>query len=76
MTSNQSVDAEVVIPVQWGAVDPGVEEEFAVHLSQLARYCDVTVVDSSAGPSAVLRRIRWAEHVRVLTPDVRWGRGC
>ena len=75
MTTNQSIDAEVVIPVRWDAVDAAAEHEFTVHLSRLARYCDVTVVDGSAGPGADARRIRWAEHVRVLRPDERWGPG-
>ena len=63
------VGAEVVVPVRWDDVDPEVEADFTRYLAELARYCDVTVVDGSSGPHAAARRARWAEHVRVLSPD-------
>jgi CBS domain-containing protein len=68
----ERIDAEVVVPVRWDDVDPAVEADFDVHLRRLADFCDVTVVDGSQGPYAGLRRARWSEHVRVLTPDPRW----
>ena len=66
------IDAELVVPVRWGAVDPEVERDFEQHLSRTARVCDVTVVDGSVGEDARRRRERWARHVRVLTPDPTW----
>ena len=67
------LDAEVVVPVRWGHVDAKVEADFLAYLARLGRFCDATVVDGSTGPQAALRRARWAEHVRVMTPDSRFG---
>ena len=67
------LDAEVVVPVRWARVGPEVEAEFLAYLAGLGQFCDVTVVDGSTGEHAEQRRARWAQHVRVLTPDPRFG---
>lgn len=69
------LDVEVVVPVRWDEVDPDVERDFTAYLDRLGGLGDVTVVDGSIGGDAERRRARWAESVRVLLPDPRWGRG-
>lgn len=69
------LDAEVVLPVRWGEVAAGVEQDFTAHLEAISRLADVTVVDGSVGVPAERRRARWARSARVLAPDGGWGHG-
>jgi hypothetical protein len=63
---------ELVMPLRWASATPEEEAELAAYLHQVARWCDVTVVDGSTGPQAAARRARWPHQVRVLDPDPRW----
>ena len=70
--THRRLSCELVVPMRWVGADPAEEADLAAYLAQVVRWCDVTVVDGSAGPQAAARRAGWPSEVRVLFPDERW----